>query len=110
MRKKKLQKELDNMSLKEKMKRTTIEAFKKRLTLFKEYKYWYLTINEYPHKNRWELQLVLRKKDIDNEIDNIQSILELMAIREEFKSYHFLNSWTKSCPFREHWHIFEWGV
>jgi hypothetical protein len=46
------QKKLDDMTLEEKMERTTPDAMRERGIVVEEYKHWILCKNEIPHKER----------------------------------------------------------
>jgi hypothetical protein len=64
MRDQQTQSTLDSFSMKEKLQRTTAEALAQRKALIKQYKFWYLANNEYPHLDRGDIQMVLRLRDI----------------------------------------------
>ena len=62
---------VQEMTDEEKLKSVTVDALARDKTLIKQYEYWYLSTNKYPHTDRWEHQYVLwlkwkgRKKYID---------------------------------------------
>jgi len=58
------QKKLDSLTREEKLALTTVQAFRNRWTLLYDLSCWYITKNEMMHEDRWDLQLILRKKEV----------------------------------------------
>ena len=76
------QKKLDSLTKEEKLALTTVQAFRNRGTLLYDLSCWYMTENEMVHDDRWDIQMILRKKEA--------SCMEEQAV--EFKII------TESCP------------
>jgi len=108
------QKKLDDMTLEEKMERTTPDAMRERGIVVEEYKHWILCKNEIPHKERGDWQMVLWQ---NIEVEDWFCCAEDIAFHLSTTLSVLVESWyyvtrhpekNQSCPFREHRHVYKW--
>jgi hypothetical protein len=103
------QKRLDSLSQNKKFTLTSIESYKSRWSLIEEYKYWYISNNEVEHQDRWDFQIILRRKDRNvNFLQSFFSMMEFLSITNKYDRYNIIRhgKWWQSVKKREHRHIF----
>lgn len=112
------EKKLLSMSMEDKIKSIQIDALAKAGTLIKQYDYWYLSSNAYPHDDRWSKQYVLRLRKSGKRkkwhktirTPNKKAKLELLEIEDDIeKLIWYWDYWivrnTKSNRSIENYHL-----
>ena len=85
-----------------------MSEFKKSGTLIKNYKYWYVTEQEYPHEDRKD-QLILWSKIKKGWYNSMYADMEFFDIIRKYKDYEITRHslWDMSVPWRLHFHIYK---
>lgn len=104
------QEDIDKMTLEEKFQRTSLESYRERWTLIREYKYCYETKQERHYWWRWHDQRILWAKDIwtANCAEKCKEMHDVI-IRRRIQGYTDVENDNddKSIPGRLHFHIYK---
>ena len=112
MRSKQMTRKLEFMSEKEKKERLELDAMIERWIVIKEYKFWVLCHNEFPHSDRmWNMVLRSTNDKLLNIDERCDYMKELFSIKSDYvnKWFNFLQNWksSQSVQFKEHYHIYK---
>lgn len=95
----------------ERFERSSLDNFGKRGTLIREYKYWYLTKNEFPFENYKDQMILWSSSKMENEpVKHPMALQELADFIDEYTSngYYVTIAWSaRSSSRRFHLHVYK---